>query len=71
MFVEDFLVIYQIKDFMKMLDSDPCIKRACRDFAGRLIAYRQPESRNVYFCMGAKNAVQPAMPIRPGFAQLA
>ena len=30
--------------------------------------YRQPESRNVYICMGAKNKVQPAVPIRPGFA---
>ena len=32
---------------------------------------RQPESLNVYFCMGAKNTVQLAMSIRPGFVQLA
>ena len=33
--------------------------------------YRQPEIRNVYIFMGAKKREQPAMPIRPDFAQLA
>ena len=32
---------------------------------------RQPESRNVYNYMGAKNTAQPDMPIQPGFAQVA
>ena len=31
---------------------------------------RQPESLNVYICMGAKNSVQPAVPIQPDFAQV-
>ena len=30
----------------------------------------KPESRNFYISMGAKNTVQPALPIQPGFAQL-
>ena len=32
---------------------------------------RQPESRNIYDYMGAEKTVQPAVPISPGFAQVA
>ena len=36
-----------------------------------LNTYGQPESRNVYDYMGAKKTVQSALPIQPGFAQVA
>ena len=34
-------------------------------------AYREPKCRLVYTFIGAKNTVQPAVPIQPGFAQVA